>query len=151
LSICTFLASDHPLPPHAPSREYPLEINLDTGRVYDGGADDNFFLRDFADVQSYSDRKYGVWLEWRYTPGRAEQLTKYIRDALLHTDRVELWRVWLPREHEYENSPVIHGRSIPAESLGPKELKELDSADIWNRPDKRYPNRPSFYRWTITK
>ena len=29
MSICTFLASDWPLPSVAPSKPYPLEINLD--------------------------------------------------------------------------------------------------------------------------
>ena len=141
MSICTFLASDHPLPPHAPSRESPLEINLDTGRVYDGDADDNFFLRDFADVQSYSDRKYGVWLEWRYTPGRAEQLTKYIRDALLHTDRVELWRVWLQDWYDFEERPYIIKSALSPEELSPADLRELEEAVIWKGQDPR----PRFY------
>ena len=44
MSVCTFLASDSPLSEVASTQEYPLEINIDTGTIYDGGADDNYFL-----------------------------------------------------------------------------------------------------------
>ena len=44
MSVCTFLASDYPLPEVAPAQEYPLEINIDSATIYDGGADDNYFL-----------------------------------------------------------------------------------------------------------
>ena len=30
-------------------------------------------------------------------------------------------------------------------------IKEIDDADIWNTPDKAYPERPSFYCLTITR
>lgn len=62
MSVCTFFASDYLLPEVAPTREYPLEINIDTGTIYDGAADDNFFLHSFPEVQNYTDKKYGVWL-----------------------------------------------------------------------------------------
>ena len=150
MSVCTFIASDHPLPAHYPSRDHPLEINLDLGTVCDGDADDNFFLHDFAEVHDYSGRKYGVWLEWRCTYGRTKQIVKYIRDALQHEDSVELWYVWLSNYYEYDDSPVIHSRTISINELTESHIKELDGAEIWNTPDKTYPNRPSFYRWTIT-
>ncbi len=151
MSVCTFIASDHPLPPVRPSRNYPLDINIDTGAICDGGAEDNFFLHPFEDVQSYSDKKYGVWLEWRYTDGRAKNIIKYIADALRYTDSVELWHVWLAEYYEYEDSPVIHSRTISIQDLTQKDIRELDSTEIWNTPDKTYPNRPSFYRWTIKR
>ncbi len=151
MSVCTFIASDHPLPACSPSRDYPLEINIDNGTVYDGGADDNFFLHSFWDVQRYSHKKHGVWLEWNYTQGRAGRLIKYIADALRYTDSVELWHVWLTDYYEYEDSPVIHSRTVSIQDLTEKDIKELDSAEIWNTPDKAYPNRPSFYRWKICR
>jgi hypothetical protein len=40
MSVCTFIASDSPLREISPSKEYPLEINLDTGTINDGNADD---------------------------------------------------------------------------------------------------------------
>lgn len=149
MSACTFIASDIPLPTWAPPKDHPLDINIDTGAIYDGDADDNFFLHAFEDVQSYSSKKYGVWLEWRYTHGRGKQIVKYIRDALRHTDSIELWHVWLTAYCEYEDSPVVHSRTIPVNELTENHIKELDSAEIWNIPDKMYPNRPSFYRLTI--
>ena len=151
MSVCTFIVSDHPLPIHKPSEDHPLEINLDLGTVYDGDADDNFFLHTFKDVQSYSHKKHGVWLEWRYTDGRAKQILKYIKDALQYTDFVELWHVWLTDYYEYEDSPVIHSQTIPISELTESHIKELDNAEIWNVSDKTYPNRPSFYRMTIKR
>ena len=37
MSVCTFIASDYPLPEAAPAQEYPMEINIDAGMIYDGG------------------------------------------------------------------------------------------------------------------
>ena len=39
MSVCTFIASDYPLPEVAPAQKYPMEINIDTGMIYDGGMD----------------------------------------------------------------------------------------------------------------
>lgn len=150
MSACIFLASDHPLKEMAPSREYPLVINLDEGAIFDGGADDNFFLRTFADVMDYTDRKYGVSLEWNYTEGRANRIIGYIKDALRHTDCVELWQVWLLGWYEYEDRPVIHRKYIPIGELMPEHIKDIEDAPIWNTPDKRNPERPSFYCLTVT-
>jgi len=32
-----------------------------------------------------------------------------------------------------------------------EDIKKIDSAEIWNQPDKIYPNRPSFYRLIIKR
>lgn len=151
MSICTFIASDHPLPTVAPLQDYPLEINIDDDTIYDGGTDDNFSLHIFEDVQSYTDKKYGVCLEWHYTDGRAKQILKYIKEALQNTDSVELWHVWLMDYYEYEDRPVIHHRTISIKKLTPTDIKEIDNAEIWNTPDKAHPDRPSFYRWTLNR
>ena len=74
MSVCTFIASDYPLQEAAPEQEYPIEINIDTGTIYDGGMDDNYFLFSFPDVSDYTNKKYGVYLEWNYTDGRAERI-----------------------------------------------------------------------------
>ena len=50
MSVCTFIASDSPLREAMPQKEYPPAINIDEGTVYDGGADENFYLRDFKIV-----------------------------------------------------------------------------------------------------
>ena len=44
MSVCTFIASDFPLKEVSPVQDYPFEINLDKGTMYDGGTDDNYFL-----------------------------------------------------------------------------------------------------------
>lgn len=50
MSVCVFIAADCPLPEVRPTENYPLHINIDTNEIYDGGADDNFFLLPFDDV-----------------------------------------------------------------------------------------------------
>ena len=35
MSVCTFIASDFPLKEVSPVQDYPLEINLDDGQIYD--------------------------------------------------------------------------------------------------------------------
>ena len=145
MSVCTFIASDFPLMEVAPVQDYPLEINIDEGAIYDGDADDNFFLHFFGEIQNYTDKKNGVYLEWRYTEGRAKQIIKYINQALRNTTSIELWHVWLIDYYELEDRPVIHRQTISIDELTAKHIKEIDDAEIWNTPDKMYPNRSSFY------
>lgn len=149
MSVCTFLAADIPLPTAAPSQKYPLEINIDKGTIWDGGADDNFFLLPFPMVGTYTDRKYGVCLEWNYTQGRARQILDYIRKVLQYTDQVEFWHIWLLDYWEFDERPVIHRYSASLSELTPEDLQELDDMPIWNSPDKQNPDRPSFYCLTI--
>ena len=151
MSICTFIAADIPLSEAAPPQEYPTEINIDKGTVYDGGADDNYYLISFADVELYTDKKFGVYLEWNYTDGRAEQIIEYIKTVLDYTNIVEIWHVWLMDYYEYEDSPVIHRKTISIDEMTTQHVKEISNAEIWNTPDKMYPSRPSFYRLIITR
>ncbi len=151
MSICTFIASNFPLPSVAPSQDYPLEINVDTGEIYDGGADDNYFLISFDSVKNYTDKDYGVYLEWDYTDGRAKQIVEYIRTALQKAVNIEFWNVWLMDYYEYEDRPYIHRKTISIRELTTAHIKEINNAVIWNTPDKSYPERPSFYCLTITR
>lgn len=72
MSVHTFIAANCPLDEVRPSVEYPVEINVDTRTIFDGDADDNFYLYNFKEVTDYADKEYGVYLEWAYfTEGRA--------------------------------------------------------------------------------
>lgn len=102
-------------------------------------------MLDFPDVDLYTNKEYGVSLEWEYTGGRAKQIIEYIKDALLETDSVEFWLVWLMDYYEYEDRPYIHKYEISINELTEDDIKEINSANIWNHPDPMYPNRPSFY------
>ena len=150
MSSCRFIASDMPLLEFAPSKDYPLEINIDNGTIYDGDADDNYFLISFASVKDYTDKNYGVFLEWNYTDGRAKLIIEYIKTALQKSDIIEFWHVWLDY-YEFENRPFIHKKTISIGELTTEHIKEIDNAKIWNTPDKMYPERPSFYCLTITR
>ena len=151
MSVCLFIASDMPLAEFAPSQDYPLHIDIDNGTIYDGGADDNYFLNTFSDVADYTDKKYAVSIEWNYTDGRAKQIIEYIRTALQKSDIIEFWHVWLMGYYEFEDRPFIHRKIISIDELTREHIKEIDNAVIWNTPDKMYPERPSFYCLTITR
>lgn len=151
MSACRFIASDAPLLEVAPSQEYPVKIDLDKGTIDDGGADDNFFLISFDSVKDYTDRNYGVYLEWDYTDGRATKIIEYIKTVLQKSDSIEFWHVWLMDYYEYEDRPFIHRKAISIDELTVEHIKEIDNAVIWNTPDRRCPERPSYYCLTITR
>ena len=151
MSVCTFIASDYPLRTHVPSRDYPLEINIDDGIIFDGDADDNFFLNPFLCAGDYCGREFCVSLEWNYSDGRANQIIAYIKSVLLHTESIEIWHVWLEDYFEFEDRPFIHRKTISMKELTTAHIRDIHTAAIWNTPDKIYPNRPSFYCLTITK
>ena len=145
MSVCKFIAADIPLQEVRPSKDYPVHVDIDNGTIYDGGADDNYFLLSFGAVSDYTNKKHAVYLEWNYTDGRAEQILEYIKENLKKTEEIELWHVWLMDYYEYEDSPVIHKRRISIKELTIRDIKEWDNAEIWNHPDKHLPGRPSFY------
>ncbi len=151
MSVCTFIAADIPLSEVKPPKEYPLFINVDSNEIFDGGSDDNFFLHEFSDTEIYTDKKYGVFLEWNYTEGRAKRIIEYIKDVLTKTKSAEIWHIWLTDYWEFEDRPFVHRKTVSEDFLTPTDIKELDDAEIWNKPDKFYPERPSFYCLTVTK
>ena len=151
MSICRFIASDSPLSAFSPSKNYPLHINIEKGTIDDGGADDNYFLTTFANVEDYTHKKSAVSLEWDYTDGRAKQIIAYIKTALQESDHIEFWTVWLMDYYEYEDRPFVHRKTISISELTTEHIKEMNNAVIWNTPDKMYPERPSFYCLTITR
>ncbi len=149
MSVCTILAADYSLQEVKPEKEYPVYVNVDKKIIDDGGADDNYFLNHFEDVKSYSERQYGVSLEWEYfTEGRGRQIIDYIKEILQHTDRVELWHVWLSDYWEYDERPIIHKEQKKIEEMVPENIKRIDDAMIW---DKQGGKRPHFYCLEITK
>ncbi len=153
MSVCRFIASDFPLKKFSPEKDYPVSINIENGvvSIYDGGADDNYFLKDFPDVSLYTDKKHGVSLEWRYTDGRAKRIIDYVKEALEDTDEVEIWLVWLLGYWEFEERPIIHSRKISINDMTEDDINAIDSADVWRKEDKNYPERPSFYCLTVTR
>lgn len=143
MSHCVFIAADTPLPEVTPSQEYPLEINLDTGTIFDGGADDNYFLLAFDEVDLYCEKEYGVYLELpQFTDGRAGRIIDYIRTALMQSDSVEIWNVWLSGYWEFDDRPHICKRTVPIDELTTEDIKEIVQAENW---DNRDHNRPWFY------
>ena len=151
MSTCTFIASNFPLKEFYPKQEYHTIIDIDRGIIDDGGADDNYFLANFPDTANYTGKKYGVSLEWNFTEERAKRIIDYIKDALTDAWEIEIWHVWMPNYYEFEDRPFIHRKQIKIVDLTYSDIKKIDEAEIWNKPDKEYPERPSFYCLTITK
>lgn len=149
MSNCIFIASDHPLPEVTPSQEYPLEINLDTGTIFDGGTDDNYFLLSFDEVDIYCQKKYGVYLELpQWTLGRAGRIIDYIRTALMQADSVEIWNVWLSDCWEFEDRPHLCKQTLSFDQLTPEDIQEITQAENWDGKDQ---TRPWFYCLEILK
>ncbi len=144
MSQCIFIAADTPLLAVTPSQEYPLHIDLDTGTVSDNGAEDHYFLFAFDEVDIYSEKKYGVHLELhhRFTDGLAGQMMDYIRTALMQTDSVEIWNVWLSGFWEFDDRPHISKKIVPIDELTADDIKEIVRAENWSNKDN---NRPWFY------
>jgi hypothetical protein len=151
LSVWKMIASNYPLPEVKPEKEYPLEINLDEGTIFDGDADDNFLLYPLLDdVGEYTDMEYGTTLEWAYyTEGRAIKIIEIIKSVLQHTDCVELWNFWLGDLEEHEH-PIIKVATIPLAELTSKDIQEWDIHKVWNVPS-RYGDRPMFYCLKIVR
>ena len=149
MSVCIFIAADCQLPEVKPSRDYPLNIDLNSGIIDDGDADDNYFLIKFDDVDIYCNKKYGVYLELhKYTDGRAKQIIDYIKNVLQQTDCVELWNVWLTDYWEYDDRPYINKKTININELTTDDIKKINDAENW---DKKYRNRPIFHCIEIIK
>ena len=150
MSVCTFIAANCPLEEVRPSRNYPVEINVDAGTIFDGDADDNFSLYKFKDVSDYTDKEYGVCLEWAYyTEGRAKLILKYIEDALNRTDTVEVWHVWLNGGYyEYDERPIVKKKTLHINEVVPEDIREIDDAEIW---ENAHSIRPIHYCLEIIK
>ena len=145
MSVCTFIAADCPLPDVRPSKEYGVHINIDTGVIDDGGADDGFYLYRFADVQHYTDKENAVELELHvYTEARAQRIIDYIKDALEQTDTVEIWHVWLT---DYD-PPKIKRQRVTIDELTPEDIHEIDEAVIWT---DKYSDTPTWYCFEVVK
>lgn len=150
MSECTFIAANCPLDEVKPLKKYPLMINVDTGIIFDGDADDNFSLYEFMEVSDYSDKMYGVRLEWAYyTEGRAKLVLKYIEDALSRTDTVEVWHVWVNGGYyEYDDRPIIKRKTLHIHEVVPEVIREIYDAEIW---ENAYSIRPIHHCLKILK
>ena len=148
------IASDLPLPELSPEAEYPLEIDLDKGTIYDGDADDNFRLSPFLDVKIYTDREYGSTLDWAYcTEGRAVRIIEIIKSALQNTESVELWNFWLggwAYDPDEEERPQVRTVTVPIADLIANDILEWDGHEVWKRP-YRCGDRPTFYCLRVTR
>ena len=125
-------------------------VNVDEGTIYDGDADDNFYLHKFREVFDYTDKKYGVCPEWAYyTEGRAQLILNYISDLLSRTDTVEVWHVWLSYGYyEYDERPIIKKKTLHMDEISPEDIREIDNAVIWEKANSI---RPIFYCLEILK
>ena len=105
MSACIFFAADFNLPEKERPDGSILEIDFERGMVS---------------------------LEWSgFTPGRAEHLIEYIRAALEHCDRIELWHVWLTGFCEYDERPYRKTMTVPICDLTIDDIKTVCEFDVW--------------------
>lgn len=143
MSHCVFIAADCPLPEVMPEQDDPLQIDVDTGTIFDGGADDNYYLLHFDEVNLYCKKKYGVYLELpQWTEGRGGKILDYIKMALMRTERVEIWNVWLSGYWEWEDRPHICKQIVRMNDLTVDDLRDIVEAENWKDKDHI---RPWFY------
>ena len=139
MSGCVFLAADCPLPEIGPSKNYPVSFNSDTGKIFDGGADDNFSLISFGEC----DKKYAVSIELQqFTAGRATRIIDYIKTALAQTESVEIWNVWLLEYWDYDDRPYISKKTIHIGELTAENIEIIYNASNLGMKDR---NHPVFY------
>jgi len=129
MSYYTYIASDVPLPVvERPDSDITIEIDTETGVVFDGDFADDFALypaEGLSDVRT--EKKYAVYLEWSYyTEGRAKNIIEYIKENLRHTDEVELWRIWSGVGELFN----VHTKRFSVDSLTPELIRELDEREI---------------------
>lgn len=132
MSACIFFAADFNLPEKERPDGSILEIDFERGMVSDGNADDDYGLYAFTDFDGHTELPYAVSLVWSgFTPGRAEHLIEYIRAALEHCDRIELWHVWLTGFCEYDERPYRKTMTVPICDLTIDDIKTVCEFDVW--------------------
>ena len=105
-----------------------IVIDLENRTSYDGKADDNYAiwpLEKTADI--LTEKRFCVYLEWQYTQGRANQVIKYIKENLEHTDEVEIWRIWMGGGFPQR----IIKAEIPVDKLTVDDVRKIDTIDPW--------------------
>ena len=134
MSVCTFFASDLLLP-RVDRRE--------------GGEFGIFPLRL---APAPCERPFAAELEApELSIESAERILFYIQNLLKSAESVELWRVWLMDYWEFEDRPYMHTSVCRFRDLTEEQIIALDRAEVWNKPDKNNPERPSFYRLIVTR
>lgn len=147
LSLCQFLASDHPVKDRTNpniellSVEEAENIGLaipgwlaSNGKInrqekmvlYAPSEDclDEIEIREDIDpgqVKRYSPKKYFSSLRWRFSETRALELITYIADHLQTAPDIEIWSLWLG-EMDDDKAPII--KTIDITELTVSALKE---------------------------
>ena len=123
MSVCTFIAANCPLDEVKPSKEYPLMINVDTRSVLTVMLMINS-LYEFMEVTDYTDKTYGVYLEWAYyTEGSAKLILKYIEETLRYTATRSVARVFTWCFYKYDERPIIYRKTLHFHEVVPEDIE----------------------------
>lgn len=108
-----------------------VSINVDTGVIEDGNLDDDFAIRPCPkEPGMLTSKQYCAELEWRYTPGRANQLIEYLKNQLIHTHEIELWHIWLDNQPDHQLS--FSSKSI--HRLKADDILHFEQTDVFAIP-----------------
>lgn len=126
MSVCLFLASDRPLQPCCTQQLYAAEAPF---------------------VSGCPGKPHRMELQWHSSDGAGAALT-YIRGALLATDSVELWLLWLSDYIDYDERPKILYYDAAIGDLNRDDLIRFSNETIWADP---HDLRPHWHCLRITK
>lgn len=110
-------------------------LDADSGTVTDGDFDDDFAVLPMEKLFGmHTEKEHCASVEWRFTPGRAEQLIGYLKEQLSRMPEVELWHTWLDEEPRHRLRQV----SIPISQLTVEDIAELERQEVWQEPPTDY-------------
>lgn len=113
-----------------------VNINVDSGKIDDGGFDDDFGIFPIQKtVEMKTDRKYCAEFEiLRYTTGRAEQFIEYLKKQLARSEEIELWNAWLGEPYDQ----ITEKTAINADDLTDEFIAEYMNKDVAQGAIKNY-------------
>ena len=75
----------------------------------------------------WTEKKYKCALEWDYTEKRAQYVIEYLREALRHTDEVEVWHIWMG----FGERAIVRTKHHSIDEMMPEDLKWLEEQSVW--------------------
>lgn len=142
MSACTFLASDIPLNNY--TYLYNKEIFIGKNNNIEFYTNRYLSLFEKDNVIDYTNKKYGVEIQWDYDEELGEKIIDYISDVLKETECIELWSIW----NSDENPNDIKKFNFSIKNITPDLLKMFELLEFWINPRT---NKPTFYCINITR
>ena len=80
----------------------------------------------------WTEKKNKCALEWDFSQTRAHYVIDYLREALRHTDEVEIWHIWMGLIEK----PIVRTKHLSIDALTPEDLLWLEERNVWETVDE---------------